>query len=210
MPEASADSRRTLSALIGLHRAFPLESRLKKQACDSSRETYLAVLRRWVQTGVAPLRTGFDQEAIDELIALDALDSFGEQLSCPPFSAAPTGIAVHFPHATVHAASAIDALALPRLVDAGGQVDAHCSASGETLTFTLTAAGSAPKEDMGKAAVAMVKVSATVMRYGVDLAPGIRFVKPEIGAGRPQTLTLAEALAVANAFYAFQRAMLRE
>jgi hypothetical protein len=48
------------------------------------------------------------------------------------------------------------------------------------------------------------------MRYAVDLAPGIRFVKPEIGTGRPQTLTLAEALAVANAFYAFQRAMLKE
>jgi Alkylmercury lyase len=210
MAEAPVDSQRTLSALVALHRAFPLESRLKKQACDSSREAYVAVLRRWMQTGVAPLRDGFDQESIDELTALDALSIHGEEISCPPFSASPTDIAVHFPHASVYAASALDALALPRLCAAGARIASRCPVSGEDIGFTLTPEGRLPEEDMRRAVVAMVKVVPTVARYAVDLAPGIRFVTTEVGQGRAQTLTLVEALTVANAFYAFQRGMLRD
>jgi hypothetical protein len=46
-------------------------------------------------------------------------------------------------------------------------------------------------------------------RYGFDLAPGIRFVRPQHVGLLRQTLTLGETCAVASAFYAFQRQLLR-
>jgi hypothetical protein len=43
----------------------------------------------------------------------------------------------------------------------------------------------------------------------MDVAPGIRFVHPALAGRFPQHLPLAEAAAVAHAFYAFQRKMLQ-
>lgn len=204
-PQASADTQRVLAALMGLHRAYPLERRIRQEACDSTRETYLAVLLRWMQTGAAPSADGFDREALDELTALDALFIVDGRIGCPPFSAALTDIEVHFPHETLHALSALDALALPRLVGAPATVETRCAMSGEPIRLTLTAAGGLREADLGAAAVAFQKVADRVTRYTFDLAPGIRFVLPQHGAPLRQTLALAEASAVANAFYAFQR-----
>ncbi len=208
-PQANADSQRVLAALMGLHRAYPLERRIRNEACDDTRETYLAVLLRWMQTGAAPSTDGFDREALDELIALDALFVVDGRIGCPPFSAAPTDISVHFPHETLHALSALDALALPRAVNAAGTIETHCAMSGEPISITMTESGELRAEDMEVALVAFQKVADSVNRYTFDLAPGIRFVRPEHAAVLRQTLTLSEAAAVANAFYAFQRKLLR-
>ena len=208
--EANADSQRVLAALMGLHRAYPLERRMSNEACDDTRETYLAVLLRWIQTGVAPLTAGFDREALDELAALDAVFIVDGRIGCPPFNVAATDIQVHFPHETLHVLSALDALALPRLLNAPATIETRCAMSGEPIRLTLTQEGELRPEELGAAIVAFQKVAHEVTRYTFDLAPGIRFVLPQHSDGLRQTLTLGEASAVANAFYAFQRRLLKD
>lgn len=207
--QANADSQRVLAALMGLHRAYPLERRIHKEACDATRETYLAVLLRWIQTATPPLTVGFDREALDELAALDALFIVNEQIGCPPFNVASTDIQVHFPHQTLHVLSALDALALPRLLDAPASIETRCAMSGEPIHLTLTKNGELCAEEMQAAVVAFQKVANQVVRYTFDLAPGIRFVLPQHAVALRQTLSLNEAAAVANTFYSFQRKLLK-
>lgn len=209
-PQANADSQRILAALMGLHRAFPLERRIKKEACDDTRETYLAVLLRWIQVGAAPSIHGFDQASLDELAALDGIFIYNGQIGCPPFTVAPTDIQVHFPHETLHALSALDALAMPRLIGAPATIESRCAMSGQPISFTMTEMGELKASDVDAAAVAFQKVANNITRYTFDLAPGIRFVLPEYARKLGQTLTLSEAVAVANSFYAFQRKMLKD
>lgn len=208
-PQTNADSQRVLAALMGLHRAYPLERRIQKEACDATRETYLAVLLRWIQTGAAPSVDGFDREALDELIALDAIFVVDGKIGCPPFCPAPTDIQVHFPHETLHALSALDALALPRTLKAPATIETRCAMSGEPVSVTITENGELRAQDMNAAVVAFQKVADNVNRYAFDLAPGVRFVRPEHCGVLRQTLTLGEASAVANAFYAFQRKLIK-
>jgi len=207
-PQANADSQRVIAALMGLHRAYPLERRIKNEACDDTRETYLAVLLRWLQSSTAPSTDGFDRESLDELAALDAIFIVNGQIGCPPFNVAKTDIQVHFPHETLHVLSALDALALPRALNAPATVETRCAMSGEPISFTLTQDGELRQEDLGTAVVAFQKVANTITRYTFDLAPGIRFVLPQHSSTLGQTLTLGEASAVANAFYSFQRKLL--
>lgn len=209
-PQVSADSQRVLAALMGLHRAYPLERRIQKEACDATRETYLAVLARWMQTAAAPTVDGFDREALDELIALDALYVVDDRIGCPPFCPAPTDIQVHFPHETLHALSALDALALPRILQTAATIETRCAMSGETIHIALTERGELLPEALGAAVVGFQKVAEHVNRYAFDLAPGIRFVLLAHSAGLRQTLALGEAAAVANAFYAFQRGLFKD
>jgi hypothetical protein len=207
---AQADINRVLAALKGLHRAFPIEQRLKTQACDSTRETYLAVLSRWVQTASAPSPDGFDAEALDELLALDALFlSEDEQaIGAAPFCPVATDIGVHFPHETLYALSALDAVALPRLVGTAGVIETRCPMSGQPISLQIDAQGNFLPEELDKAIVVFLKTSDNIQHYALDLAPGIRFVHPSTSGRFSQTLGLAEAAAVAHAFYAFQRRML--
>ncbi len=201
---------RVVQALMGLHRAWPLENRIRQEACDATRETYLALLTRWRQTSAAPEAVGYDEAALDELAALDAIYLTRDRLACPPFCPAATDITLHFPHETLYAASALDALALPRLLEAPARVETRCPVSNEPLAFTVTRAGSLQEDQLGSAMVALRKISTEVRRYPLDLAPGIRFVHPAAGAAMNQALTLLEGAAVANAFYGFQRRLLDE
>lgn len=212
MPNPSlrhADPQRVLSALMALHRAWPLERRIRREACDATRETYVAVLLRWIQVGVAPTMQGFDPETLEELTALDALLPVEDRLGCPPFSAAATDIRVHFPHETVFALSALDALALPRLVGAAATIEASCAMSGRPVRLRVTEEGVPAGDGPAGIVVALRKVADRVDRYAFDLAPGIRFVDAEAASGLRQSLDLAEACAVANAFYAYQRTLIR-
>lgn len=208
--QAQADLTKVLAALKGLHRAFPIEQRLKTQACDSTRETYLAVLMRWVQTAAAPAPAGFDAEALDELLALDALylTENEQAIGAAPFCPVETGIKISFPHETLYALSALDALALPRLLGTAGVIETRCPASNQPITLQVDAQGNPLPEDLDKALVAFLKISEHVQHYSHDVAGGIRFINPALGGRFPQTLALPEAAAVAHAFYAFQRKML--
>ena len=207
--QPNADSQRVLAALMGLHRAYPLERRITQEACDDTRETYLAILLRWIQAATPPLTTGFDREALDELAALDAVFIVNEHIGCPPFNVAATDIQVHFPHETLHALSALDALAMPRLLNAAATIETRCAMSGEPIQLTLTQDGKLHEAELNSALVAFQKVANQVTRYTFDLAPGIRFVLPQHAAGLQQMLSLSEASAVANAFYSFQRKLLK-
>jgi hypothetical protein len=206
--QVDANSGRILAALTGLLRAYPLERRIKNEACDATRETYLALLLRWQQTAAAPVANGFDRESLDELAALDAIFVFNEYVGCPPFSPVPTDIQVRFPHETLHALSALDALALPRILKAQATVNTRCAISGEPISLTLTENGELNPAEIDGAVVVFRKVADRVDRYALDLAPGIRFALPQYGRALPQTLTLGEASAAANALYSFQRKLL--
>lgn len=204
---SQADLSKILAALKALHRAFPVEQRLKTQACDSSRETYLAALSRWMQTSAAPSPQGFDTEALEELMALDALYFTEDEqaIGVPPFCPVKTDITLHFPHETLYAVSAIDALALPRILDTAATIETFCPASGQPLQIRVDAQGSPFESDLGNAIVAFRKISDEPIHYAADVAPGIRFVHPALSSQFPQQLSLAEAAAVAHGFYAFQR-----
>lgn len=208
--KTEANSERVLAALMGLHRAYPLERRMLTEACESTREAYLAILSRWLHTATPPVTEGFDREALDELAALDAIFIVDRQIGCPPFNVAQTDIQVHFPHETLHALSALDALAMPRLLQTAGTIETRCAMSGEAIHLTLTQDGELYPEHLDVAIVAFQKVANEIARYTFDLAPGIRFVLPQYRSELRQTLSLAEASAVANAFYAFQRKLLKD
>lgn len=207
----TADLNKILAALKGLHRAFPIEQRLKTQACDSSRETYLAALTRWMQTSAAPTPDGFDAESLEELMALDALYFTEDEqaIGVPPFCPVETDIAVHFPHEKLHAVSAIDALALPRILNCAATIETFCPVSGQPVQFRVDAQGAPFENDQGKAVVVFRKISDAPRHYAADVAPGIRFVHPALAGQFAQQLTLAEAAAVAHGFYAFQRKLLQ-
>ncbi len=207
---AQADINKVLAALKGLHRAFPVEQRLKTQACDSTRETYLAVLSRWVQTSAAPSPAGFDAEALDELLALDALYLTEDEqaIGAAPFCPVETDIKLSFPHETLYALSALDALALPRILGTAGVIETRCPASKQSITLQVDAQGNPLPADLDQAIVVFRKVSEQVQHYSHDVAMGIRFVHPALRGQFAQSLSLAEAAAVAHAFYAFQRKMI--
>jgi hypothetical protein len=211
MSQTQADLNKILAALKGLHRAFPIEQRLKTQACDSSRETYLAALSRWMQTSAAPAPTGFDAEALGELMALDALyfTEDEQSLGLPPFCPVETDIAVHFPHERLYAVSAIDALALPRILDCAATIETICPVSNQPIQIRVDAQGAPFESDQGRAVVVFRKISDEPRHYAADVAPGIRFVHPAMACQFPQQLTLAETAAVAHGFYAFQRRLLQ-
>jgi Alkylmercury lyase len=208
---AQADLSRILAALKGLHRAFPIEQRLKTQACDSTRETYLAVLSRWMQTSAAPSPAGFDTEALDELLALDTLYLTEDEqaIGAAPFCPVPTDIALHFPHENLHALSALDALALPRILDTAGIIETHCPVSGQPISLRIDAQGNPFESDLDKAIVVFRKLNDDPQHYASDVAPGIRFVHPALASQFPQQLSLSEAAAVAHGFYAFQRRLFK-
>lgn len=195
---------------MALHRAWPVERRIRREACDSTRETYLAVLTRWAQTASAPAPVGFDVEELDELLALDALFLTEDEqaIGAAPFCPVPTDIVVRFPHEDLHALSALDALALPRILNTAGVIETRCPVSGQPISLQLDAQGNPMQGEADKAVVVLRKTSDEVQHYSLDLAPGIRFVHPSAAARFPQYLSLAEAIAVAHAFYAFQRKLL--
>jgi hypothetical protein len=207
---AQADISKVLAALKGLHRAFPIEQRLKTQACDSTRETYLAVLARWVQTASAPAPAGFDAEALDELLALDAiyLTEDEQAIGAAPFCPVETDIKISFPHETLYALSALDALALPRLLNAAGIIETRCPLTGQAISLQIDAQGNPLAGQSHNSVVVFLKTSDHIQHYSLDLAPGIRFAHPSLAGRFPQSLSLPEAAAVSHAFYAFERKML--
>jgi hypothetical protein len=211
MSQTQANLNKILAALRGLQRAFPLEQRLKTQACDSSHETYLAALTRWMQTSAAPAPTGFDAEALEELMALDALyfTEDEQSLGLPPFCPVETDIAVHFPHEKLFAVSAIDAFAQPRILKSAATIETYCPVSGQQIHIRVDAQGAPFESDQDKAVAVFRKISDEPRHYAADVAPGIRLVHPAFAGQFPQHLSLAEAAAVAHGFYAFQRKLLQ-
>ena len=147
---------------------------------------------------------------VDYLLALDALYLTEDEqaIGAAPFCPVETDIKVSFPHETLYALSALDALALPRLLGSAGVIETRCPVSRQPITLQIDAQGNPLPAELDKAMVVFQKISEHVQHYSHDIAGGIRFVHPALRGRFPQSLTLAEAAATVHAFYAFQRRML--
>ncbi|WP_367395185.1 organomercurial lyase [Cupriavidus sp. Agwp_2] len=197
-----------LRAMQTLRAAFPLQQAMEG-ADLALRAAYVRALSHWTLQGMPPPRDFASNQAIQELVALDALviDECG--IGCYPFSARETGIHVHFSGHRVAAMCAIDALAIPRLVQHTSRVAARCAVCHCHLACAVAANGSV---DGGNPQGVRVVWHAGAVAEGACcrvLCPGIRFVCRHCAEPPGATgLSLPEAAAVGNGFFAFQRRLL--
>lgn len=197
-----------LRAMQTLREVFPLQQAVEG-ANPALRATYARVLSHWAQQGTPPPRDLASNAAIQELVALDALviDECG--IGCYPFSARDTGIHVDFAGHRVAAMCAIDALAIPRLVRHTSRVMARCAVCRCHLEYVVAANGSL---DGGNPQGVRVVWYADAVADGACChipCPGIRFVCRHCAELPGATgLSLPEAAAVGNGFFAFQRRLL--
>lgn len=197
-----------LRAMQTLRDVFPLQLAVEG-ANPVLRTTYAKVLSHWALQGTPPPRDLASNAAIQELVALDALvfDECG--IGCYPFSARDTGIHVHFPGYRVAAMCAIDALAIPRLVRHTSRVTARCAICRCHVECEIAANGSV---DGGNPQGVRVVWRSGAVAEGACChipCPGIRFVCRHCAELSGATsLSLPEAAAVGNGFFAFQRRLL--
>lgn len=108
-----------LRSMQKLRAAFPLQQAMEG-ADPALRAAYVRALSHWTLQGMPPPRDFASNQAIQDLDAL-VIDECGI-----PFSARETGIHVHFSGHRVAAMCAIDALAIPRLMQHTSRVAARC------------------------------------------------------------------------------------
>lgn len=210
----SDDTRRerkaaVLRAIEKLRAAFPLQTAV--EAADPTlRTAYVNALSHWIRCGSPPPRDFLSEAATQALCALDALtvDEYG--IGCYPFSAHDTGVYAHFAGHWVSAMCAIDALAISRLAQHDSRVTARCAVCRCHLTCAVAANGSVEGGNPDGVRVAWRSRSAAEGACYRILCPGIRFVCRHC-AEHPGALglSLPEAAAVGNSFFAFQRRLLR-
>lgn len=208
--ELKASFTRALQTLRG---EFPLQARIE-DAPPAQREAYARILDRWIReaappgTGIAPLAQ------LEALSAMDAIVNDGQGIGCYPFSARKTGINVHFSGKRVQAMCAIDALAIPRMVGQASRITARCAVCRCRLACAVAASGSIEQENHNPDAARVV--------WGLDaggggqacchsLCVGIRFICRHCTApAGALILSLPQASAVGNAFFAFQVRLLAQ
>lgn len=197
-----------LRAMQTLRDAFPLQQAMEG-ADPALRTAYVTALSHWTLHGMPPPRDFLSKEAVQALGALDALAIDECGIGCYPFSARDTGIHVHFSGHRVSAICAIDALAIPRLVQHTSRVTARCAVCRCHLACAVAANGSV--EGGNPDGVRVVWRSHAVAEGAGCriLCPGIRFVCRHCAELPGATgFSLPEAAAVGNGFFAFQRRLL--
>ncbi|ONN67843.1 organomercurial lyase [Herbaspirillum sp. VT-16-41] len=197
-----------LRVLQKLRDEFPLQQAIEG-ADPALRAAYVNTLSHWILHGLPPPRDCSSEAAIQALGALDALviDECG--IGCYPFSARETGIHVHFSGRGVSAMCAIDALAIPRLVQHVSRVTARCAVCGCHLACTVAANGSVEGGNPEGVRVVWRSGAAAEGACCHTLCPGIRFVCKHCAELPAATgLSLPEAAAVGNSLFAFQRRLL--
>jgi hypothetical protein len=197
-----------LRAMQKLRDAFPLQQVIEG-ADPALRAAYVKALSHWALQGTPPPRDFAANEAVQELVALDALviDECG--IGCYPFSARETGIHVHFSGHRVAAMCAIDALAIPRLAQHTSRVTARCALCRCHLACAVAANGSI--EGGNPEGVRVIWHAGAVAKGACCrvLCPSIRFVCRHCAELPGATgLSLPEAAVVGNGFFAFQRRLL--
>lgn len=214
-PDRQSARSVVLDGLDRLRAAFPLEARLHS-ANDALRRDYCTVLNHWIR-GRAPAATLLAPERLAALQKLDAVVPDAQALGCYPFSARATGITVHWPvgpatgtAATMCAAMcAIDALAVARLVRAAVRIDSSCEHCGQALAVRVEANGGLDHDQAERAQVVWLTHRSGQTSCSQWLCRRIRFVcndcHPAEGGTR---LTLPQAAAIGNAFFAFQQQFL--
>ena len=195
------------SALAALREAFPLEQRLAA-APAPVRAAYSRILAHWHRCLAPPDPSLIDTRELAALLRLDAVVEQENGLGCYPFSADPSGYAVHVPRmATVFAFCAIDALAVPRLLGRPARIEARCASCGQPIEAELDGDGSPAGQGWYRTTVICPRGRPVAGPCCQRLCPAIRFMCATCACWSDDTvLALPQALVLANAFFAFQGA----
>lgn len=209
----SDDTRRerkatVLGAMQKLRDDFPLQQVIEA-AAPNLQLAYGRVLSYWTRYGAPPPKAFASDAVIQALCALDALVADECGIGCYPFSAHDTGIYVHFSGHAVSAMCAIDALAIPRLVRHASRITARCAMCGCHLVCAVVANGSVEGGNPNGLRVAWRPRLAGGGASCHTLCCGIGFLCRHCSEpSGAMTLSLPEAAAVGNSFFAFQRGLL--
>jgi len=208
IPNRTAARHTALSTLERLRQAFPLEARVTTCTSDV-RKSYVTLLARW-KDGKIPAHGSVPSAAVDALQALDAVVVGPDGIGCYPFAARDTGITVRWGHPAVYAMCAIDALAVARLVDTKTTINAACEHCGDPVTVKIERDGSLDHDQVNRARVIWTQTARHGDHCSDNLCRAIRFLCPTCGeSANFEVLTLPQAAVVANAFFGFQRELLR-
>jgi hypothetical protein len=135
--------RRTavLQAIQTLKEAFPLQRNLENAGAPLQ-QAYREILSYWIRHGMPPARNWAPEPLLKTLCEFDALLIDEHGISCYPFSARDAGIQVEYAGRSVHAICAMDALAIPRLVEQEARVTARCKICRRDIACSVAANGS--------------------------------------------------------------------
>lgn len=197
-----------LQALARLRDRFPLQARIET-APEPVRAEYGRILRQWRDGESPPQAARCDPELLEALVNLDAVVVQGEGLGCYPFSAEATTFVVRGTEGEtkVHAFCAFDALAIPRLLGRHCRIESACASCGRGRYFEVHGNGGLSEQAVHDTVVVWAQDHGAGSPAGScrSLCPNIRFLCSSCGGwSRNTVLTLAQATAVANAFFAFQ------
>ncbi len=197
-----------LGAMQKLRDEFPLQKAI--EAADSTLQlAYVKALAYWIGHGTPPPREFASEATIQALYALDALAMDKCGIGCYPFSARDTGIHVRFAGHGVSAMCAIDALAIPRLVQHASRVTAQCAVCRCHLACAVAANGSVEGGNPDGVRVIWRSRAVAGGARCHTVCPGIGFACRHCAEPLGATgLSLPEAAAVGNSFFAFQRRLL--
>lgn len=205
-PTPSHTKAQVLLALDTLQSLFPLEKRIN-QATPAQRQTYTSILTTWTE-GRIPAASLGARHTVQELARLDALVVSTEGIGCYPFSAGASPIQVAFRGVSVYAMCAIDALAMARLVAAEILITSSCQVCGTPLACQVAANGAlaheleqAPRVIWQSEAYGSKHCNQTLCRHILFLCA--RCAAP----AEARVYTLAQAAALGNAFFGFQRSL---
>ena len=207
-PPSNAKAQ-VLLALDALRSLFPLELRLDN-ATPAQRHAYALILATWVE-GVIPAASLGATRIVQELALQDAVVVNAEGIGCYPFSASASAIQVAFGGTSVHAMCAIDALAIARLVATETRIASACQVCATPLACVVAANGAlahdqdqAPRVIWQSEARGGDNCSQTLCRHILFICA--RCTAPT----HANVYTLAQAAAIGNAFFGFQRALLAD
>jgi hypothetical protein len=206
VPNHAAQERRTavLLAIQDLKEAFPLQQKLE-QADTSLQQAYAGALTHWIRHGVPPAKEYAPAPLLAALHEIDAIVVDEHGIGCYPFSARHTDIQLNYAGMSVHALSAIDALALPRLVAQEARITSRCFACRCHITCSVEANGSVDGGySEGLRVVWISKAATGAGRY--CLCEEIAFICAHCEMPREAvTFTIPEAAVIGNSLFSFQK-----
>ncbi len=206
--ERTALKNAVLTTLSNLKSAFPLEKRISC-ATQETRLSYVRVLAAWLR-GETPLPSMLSQDMLRILRDLDAVVTDSSGLSCYPFSARDRGIRVKYGQHAAQAMCAIDALAVARIARTATQISATCNHCLQPVTCEVQADGSLDHSQTDNARVVWNRTLGAAGSCSDNLCRNLNFQCRHCRIPADATsLTLPQATAVANAFFAFQQRLLQ-
>ncbi len=205
------DQSRILETLRRLRAEFPLQLRVEN-APEQVQEVYAEILRAWVTEGRVPQENRFPADIVHYLADLDAIVRSPRGLACYPFSTQDTGIDVNWGKRAVAAMCAIDALAIPILIRNSTSIRTVCAHCGQALEVSVGALPS-PRAISTFPCEVFVYYGMPANPFGKTccdgLCTGIVFLCSSCADHTAlSVLTMGEAAAVAEDFFAFQMNLL--